>query len=136
MALAHASSYRIPAEPHRACRKNDDEQNIVIHGSHHVSVEERMESTGHSAARAIEAGRRFEGASGKQVGLVWIDNANGDTSGERNAAGDRHARVDATSTRGVRLNRGTCLIRRIDGVRQHVGKCRADIVTNCCRCLW
>ena len=38
LALAHAPSDCIPAEPRGSSRKNDDEQNVVAHGSHYVSV--------------------------------------------------------------------------------------------------
>ena len=136
LALAHAPSNRIPAEPRRTCGKNDDEQNVVAHCSHDVSVEESMESTGHSATGAIEASHRLKGTGGEHLRFVWVDDADDDTSGKRDSAGDCHAGVDATSAHRVRVEWRTCLIRRIDGVRQHDSECRADLVMNCCRCLW
>ena len=136
LAIAGASSNRVPTKPRRTCGKNNDKQNIVAHGSHDVSVEERMEPTSHSTTGAIEPSHRLEGTGGEHLRFVRVDDADDDTSSKRDSAGDGHPGVDASSARRARIEWRTCLIRRIDGVRQHAPECRADLVMNCCRCLW
>ena len=119
--LTFAKSFgdRIPSEPKRAEHKDGDEQDIVVKRSHDVAVQKCVESSGHPASRAIEAGGRLECTGREDVRRVRVNNPNGNAPSEGNASSDPNSGATVAGTRWCIGWRGSAVIRRFDRVRQH-----------------
>ena len=114
-----SASDRVPAEPQRARSENDNEQKVVAEGAQQISVEKCVESTSHATSRAIETGCGPERACGEKLCRVGVNDTNGNASSKRNASRNPHPGSATTDSRRSGRRR-RALVRRIDGVRQHI----------------
>lgn len=107
----------------------------MAEGTGEISVQKRVEPSGHSATGAIKSRCCFERAGRKDLGGVGVNDAHGDASGESHAADNPETCFAPARPRRLGGWRGSVLVCRIDGVRQHSCKCRAGLARVDCRCL-